>query len=72
MSTGSRLLYPGLFAIRECCWACKGTGRTFAGVNPLRFRRCFMCYGAGGRGAPRTTSTANSSPPLETPPDARR
>lgn len=62
----SRLVYPRPIAIRECCWACKGTGRTFAGVTPLRFRPCFMCYGTGGRGAPRINLTAAPAAPQET------
>ena len=67
----NQLVYPGPIAIRECCWACKGTGRTFVGVNPLRFRPCFMCYGTGGRGSPRTPQIAAMAAPrekLECPP----
>lgn len=49
----SRLAYPGVIAIRQCCWACKGSGWVLASSSPIRFRRCFMCYGARGRGEER-------------------
>lgn len=31
------------------CWACSGTGVTLKSVGPVKFRKCFMCYGHRGR-----------------------
>jgi DnaJ-class molecular chaperone len=49
----SRIQFPGVIAIRECCWACHGTGATFASISPLKYRKCAMCMGVGGRGPAR-------------------
>lgn len=49
----SRIEYPSVISRREICWACRGTGHRFAGVDPIRFQRCPICYGVGGRGIAR-------------------
>ena len=42
------LQYPAN-PVRCCCWACHGTGFHLASVQPIQFRRCWMCYGARGQ-----------------------
>lgn len=46
------LVYPSDRLVREICWACRGTGVTFVSVDPWKFRKCWMCYGARGKSAP--------------------
>lgn len=41
------LQYP-VDRVRCVCWACSGTGFHLTAVQPISYRRCWMCYGARG------------------------
>jgi DnaJ-class molecular chaperone len=57
----SRLAFPGTISIRECCWACHGTGSVFVSISPLKYRKCGMCMGVGGRGPARRDVSSRAS-----------
>lgn len=39
----------GYRGIVEICWHCRGTGKLFVSMSPLRYRTCPICIGLGGR-----------------------